>query len=129
MKNLNILSLLVVVALLFAVQPASAVVSVKNSQESTTASVSKKELKKQARMEKVMTKIQKKLDKWEKKGVDTSDPVNKWLWFAIFAWVAAVVFYILASFTAGAFWYLGYLASLAGTIFFVIWLLKVLEVM
>ncbi|MBK8490447.1 MAG: hypothetical protein IPL49_05945 [Saprospirales bacterium] len=85
MKNLNILSLLVVVALLFAVQPASAVVSVKNSQESTSASVSKKELKKQERMEKVMTKIQKKLDKWEKKVIDRNDDVGKWLWWAIFA--------------------------------------------
>ena len=119
-------------ALLFAVQPASAVVSVQDSQAST-ASISKKELKQQQRMEKRMDKIQKKVAKWEnklqKKGVDFSDPVNKWLWYAIFAWVAAVVFYILAGLTAGAFWYLGYLASLAGTVFFVIWLLKILEVM
>ncbi|MBK7410233.1 MAG: hypothetical protein IPJ40_20555 [Saprospirales bacterium] len=129
MKNLNILSLLVVVALLFAVQPASAVVSVKNSQESTSASVSKKELKKQERMEKVMTKIQKKLDKWEKKGVDTSDPVNKWLWFAIFAAVGAIVFSILGAFTVYGLWYIGYLLWTAASIFFLIWLLKYLEIL
>ncbi|MBK6621678.1 MAG: hypothetical protein IPH04_03770 [Saprospirales bacterium] len=126
MKNLNILSLLVIVSLLFAVQPASAVVSVQNSKETT--SISKKDLKKQERMEKLMDKIQKKMDKMESKGIDKNDPVGKWLWFAILAWILAIVLYILAAFTFGAFWYIAYLASLAGTIFFVIWLLKVLEV-
>ncbi|MBK7337860.1 MAG: hypothetical protein IPJ00_17625 [Saprospirales bacterium] len=126
MKNLNILSLLVIISLLFAVQPASAVVSVQNSKETT--SISKKDLKKQERMEKLMDKIQKKMDKMESKGIDKNDPVGKWLWFAILAWILAIVLYILAAFTFGAFWYIAYLASLAGTIFFVIWLLKVLEV-
>lgn len=126
MKNLNILSLLVIVSLLFAVQPASAVVSVQNSKETT--SISKKDLKKQERMEKLMDKIQKKMDKMESKGIDKNDPVGKWLWFAILAWILAIVLYILAAFTFGAFWYIAYLASLAGTIFFVIWLLKVLDV-
>ena len=126
MKNLNILSLLVIVALLFAVQPASAVVTVVNKE---TTSISKKELKKQERMEKMMDKIQKKMDKMDaKKGVDTSDPVKKWLWFAIFAWIAAIVLYILGWFIPFV-WYLGYLASAAGTIFFIIWLLKLFEVM
>ncbi len=126
MKNLNILSLLVIISLLFAVQPASAVVSVQNSKETT--SISKKDLKKQERMEKLMDKIQKKMDKMESKGIDKNDPVGKWLWFAILAWILAIVLYILAAFTFGAFWYIAYLASLAGTIFFIVWLLKVLEV-
>lgn len=126
MKNLNILSLLVIISLLFAVQPASAVVSVQNSKETT--SISKKDLKKQERMEKLMDKIQKKMDKMESKGIDKNDPVGKWLWFAILAWILAIVLYILAAFTFGAFWYIAYLASLAGTIFFIVWLLKVLDV-
>lgn len=127
MKNLNMLSLLVIFALLFAAQPASAVVTVQNG-ESTTGVISKKELKKQERLEKAITKAEKKLDKLEKKGVDFSDPVKKWLWFAIFAWAAAIVLYILGYFVPFI-WWLGYLAGLAGTIFFVIWLLKFLEVM
>lgn len=126
MKNLNILSLLVIISLLFAAQPASAVVSVQNSKETT--SISKKDLKKQERMEKLMDKIQKKMDKMESKGIDKNDPVGKWLWFAILAWILAIVLYILAAFTFGAFWYIAYLASLAGTIFFIVWLLKVLDV-
>ena len=128
MKNFNFLSLLVIISLLFAVQPASAVVSVQNK-DNTTATVNKKELKKQERMEKMMDKFQKKMDKMESKGIDRNDPVGKWLWFAILAWILAIVLYILAAFTFGAFWYIAYLASLAGTIFFVIWLLKVLDVM
>lgn len=127
MKNLNILSLLVIFALLLSAQPASAVVAVQNGQE-TTATISKKELKKQERLEKVMTKVQKKMDKLEKKGVDFSDPTNKWLWFAIFAWVAAIALYIIGYFVPFV-WWLGYLAGLAGSVFFVIWLLKILEVM
>ena len=132
MKNLNFLSLLMILGLLFAVQPASAVVSVQND-EATTTTISKKELKKQQRMEKMTAKIEKKIAKWEKKmekkGVDFSDPVNKWLWYAIFAWVAAVVLYILAALTLGALWYVAHLVSLAGTIFFIVWLLKILELM
>ncbi len=127
MKNLNILSLLVIIALLFAAQPASAVVTVQNG-ETMTGVISKKELKKQERLEKVMTKVQKKMDKMEKKGVDFSDPVNKWLWFAIFAWVAAIALYILGIFVPFVSW-LGYLVGLAGSVFFIIWLLKVFEVM
>jgi hypothetical protein len=128
MKNLNILSLLVIFALLFAAQPASAVVTVKNG-DNMTGVISKKELKKQERLEKAITKAEKKLDKLQKKGVDFSDPVNKWLWFAIFAAIAAVVFSILGSFALYGLWYIGYLLWLAASVFFVIWLLKVLEVM
>jgi Flp pilus assembly protein TadB len=128
MKNLNILSLLIIAVLLFAVQPASAVVSVQNNQETATAAVNKKDLKKQERVAKVMTKIQKKLDKMQKKGIDTKDPVNKWLWFAIIAGVLAVVLSILGWFTFGFAWYLSGLAWTAATVFFVVWLLKMLEV-
>lgn len=129
MKNLNILSLLIIVALLLGVQPATAVVSVQNTQETTSTTISKKELKKQERMEKMMDKIQKKMDKMESKGLDRNDPVGKWLWLAIIFWVIAIILYILAALTLGVFWWLAYLASLLGTIFFIIWLLKFLEVM
>ena len=129
MKNLNILSLLMILALLFAVQPASAVVSVKNSNESTTATVSKKELKKQERMEKLMDKIQKKMDKMQKKGIDRNDPVQKWLWFAIILAIASIIASILfySSWLVVGFWWLPSLLWSAASICFLIWLLKYLE--
>lgn len=130
MKNLNILSLLVIFALLFAAQPASAVVTVQNG-ENTTGVISKKELKKQERLEKVMTKVQKKMDKMEKKGIDKNDPVQKWLWWAIVLAIASIVASILfySSWLVVGLWWLPSLLWTAASICFLIWLLKYLEVM
>jgi hypothetical protein len=81
--------------------------------------------------------------KLAKPGVDFSDPVKKWLWYALTAWAAGILLYIIAtvvgvgsvaSATTGAvstglgisgiLWLIGGLLSLAGTICFVIWLVK-----
>ncbi|MCB9285416.1 MAG: hypothetical protein H6563_15230 [Lewinellaceae bacterium] len=131
MKNLNFLSLLMILALLFAVQPASAVVSVRNSNETATATVSKKELKKQNRMEKMVDKIQKKMDKLTKKGIDKNDPTGKWLWFAIILGIAAIIASILfySTWLVVGLWFLPSLLWAAASICFLIWLLKYLEVM
>lgn len=56
-----------------------------------------------------------------KMGVDLSDPVQKWLWYAIFGVVAGTVLYSVALF---AFWPLSYIAGLvylAGVICFWYW--------
>jgi len=130
MKNLNLLSLLIVVALLLGVQPATAVVSVQTNTETTTATISKKELKKQHRIEKLMDKIQKKMDKMEAKGLDRNDPVGKWLWLAIILAVASLVASILfySSWLVVGLWWLPSLLWTAAGICFLIWLLKYLQV-
>ena len=77
--------------------------------------------------------------KYAKPGVDFSDPVKKWLWYALFSWLGGILLYIISaivgvgSVTAGATTGLGLagilgliggILSLAGTVFFVIWLIK-----
>lgn len=96
------------------------------SQAMTKAEV--KEIKKEQRKVERIERIQKELQKY---GVDFSDPVNKWMWYWIFAWGAAIVVSILAwgilSSTVSGFGILGLLSSLlwlAGTISLVIWLVK-----
>lgn len=89
--------------------------------------------KKQVRTQKRVALVQKMLAKnMAKKAVDFKDPVNKWLWYAVFAWGASIVLWILAAalitgtgFLGGGI--LGLLASLValfGTVAFVIWLVK-----
>lgn len=97
-----------------------------SSQAMTKAEV--KEIKKEQRKVERIERIQKKLQKY---GVDFSDPVNKWMWYWIFAWGAAIVVSILAwgvlSSSVGGFGILGLLSSLlwlAGTVSLVIWLVK-----
>lgn len=101
-------------------------VATTNSQAMTMSAI--KEIKKEQRMEQRIERIQKKLEKY---GVDFSDPVNKWMWYWIFAWGAAIVVSILAwgilSSTVSGFGILGLLSSLlwlAGTVSLVIWLVK-----
>lgn len=55
-----------------------------------------------------------------KAGVDLQDPVQKWLWYAIFGVIAGTVLYA-AGFAFGPLWYLGYLIYLAGIICFWYW--------
>lgn len=97
----------------------------------------KRELRKQARMEKRIAKFQEKLEKrMAKKPVDFRDPVDKWFWFWIFGWGAAIILSVIGAaiavggaftggFGVGAFLLiLGWLAGLFGTISLIIWLVK-----
>jgi hypothetical protein len=128
MKNFNILGLLFILALLFTTQPASAVVSVvQTNQEASVSAMGKKELKKQARFEKIMNKLQKKMNK--RSGlIDRNDDTGKWLWWAIVLAVISVVLSIISWFVPFG-WYLSGLLWTAASICLLIWLLKYLEVM
>ncbi len=67
-----------------------------------------------------------------KRGIDFQDPVDKWLWYAIFGWAAGIVLYIIAAATVtagsvagtGILAILGYLLFLFGGISFIVWLIK-----
>ncbi|MEP7268859.1 MAG: hypothetical protein ABI844_14625 [Saprospiraceae bacterium] len=88
-----------------------------------------KEERKQAKVQKRVAMVQKMMTKnMANKAVDFHDPVNKWLWFAVFGWGASIVLWILAAaLITGGYGIIGLLASLAalfGTVAFVIWLVK-----
>lgn len=145
MKNFKFLTLLSALVFFVAVQNASAVVYVQPTQEAAVEATemdkaTTKELKRQARLEKRMAKFEKKLAKkgMTMEDVDFSDPVQKWLWFALFGWGAGVVLSILAyvfvfSLTttgfglAGIFWLLASLCYAFGSISFIVWLIKKLS--
>ena len=98
-------------------QPVGAVVSSTHTAV-TTVEQQTSTLKKEFKAEKKATKLQKMF----KKAFDFSDPVNKWLWFAIVCWGAAVILSLLP-FAVGL-WYLYGLVGTAGTVFFIVWLVK-----
>ena len=63
--------------------------------------------------------------KMAKNAIDFKDPVNKWLWFAIFGFGAALLLTILVGSTySGGIAILASLAWLFGAVAFVIWLVK-----
>ena len=117
MKILKTILLLVMGTFMFT-QPVGAIVSSTHA-SATTVEHQTSALKKEF-------KAQKKLAKFEnllaKVGIDTKDPVKKWLWFALIALIASIVFYAIGQ------WWLGYLTSTAAGIFFLVWLLKYLQV-
>jgi hypothetical protein len=130
MKNFNILGLLFILALLFSTQPASAVVSVvQTNQEASVSAMGKKELKKQARFEKMMNKLQKKMNKMGGL-IDRNDDTGKWLWWAIVLAIASIIASILfySSWLVVGLWFLPSILWTAAVICFFIWLLKYLEV-
>ena len=132
MKNTSVLSLLIIPLLLLVVQPALAVVSVNSNQETTTslAATGKKEQKQQKRLEKIMEKVGKKMDKLAKKGVDFTDDVDKWLWYAIVLGILSLVTSILFInpwLVVGFGWIPGILWT-AAVVCFIVWILKYLEV-
>lgn len=117
MKILRITLLLVMGAFLF-IQPVGAIVSSTQTTATTVeqqSSALKKEFKAQKKLAKYETLMQ-------KAGIDVKDPVKKWLWLGIIALIASIVFYAIGQ------WWLGYLTSSAAGIFFLIWLLKYLDV-
>ncbi|MEM1218657.1 MAG: hypothetical protein AAGH79_07085 [Bacteroidota bacterium] len=147
MKNFKFLTLLSALVLLVSVQNASAVVYVQPADAAVAAEATemdkatKKEMKRQARLEKRIAKFEKKLAKkgMTMEDVDFSDPVQKWLWFALFGWGAGIVLSILATilfasllttggFGLGAvFWLLASLCYAFGSISFIVWLIKKLS--
>lgn len=122
----------------FAVVPAdketsesTEVISSKDLNKANHLTLTKKELRKQKRAAKKQKRFEKRMAKvkdfMEKKGVDFTDPVDKWLWFAIFGWGAAILLSIILSIAPWGFWTVGWLISIVGlaaTVCFVIWLLK-----
>jgi hypothetical protein len=100
------------------IQPAKAIISSTNA-TSTAVSQRSFALKQEFKAQKKLAKFEKIM---QKVGIDTKDPVKKWLWFAGIALVASIVLYAIGQYT------LGYLASSAAGIFFIVWLLKYLDV-
>lgn len=117
MKILKTILLLVMGTFMFT-QPVSAIISSTHA-SATTVEQQSSALKKEFKAQKKLAKFEKFL---AKVGVDTKDPVKKWLWFALIALVASIVFYAIGQ------WWLGYLSSTAAGIFFLVWLLKYLQV-
>jgi len=60
--------------------------------------------------------------------IDLDDDVMKWLWYAIFAAAASIIFWLLAVLVVGPLIWISGLASLVSSVCFVIWLLKYLEI-
>lgn len=117
MKILRTILLLIMGAFLF-IQPVGAIVSSTNA-SATVVNRQSFALKQEFKAQKKLAKFEKFM---QKVGVDTKDPVKKWLWFAVIALVASIVLYAIGQYT------LGYLASSAAGIFFIVWLLKYLDV-
>jgi hypothetical protein len=67
-----------------------------------------------------------------KKGVDADGLLAKdakwWLKAWLLLWLGSVLFYVLGAFTLGALSYVGHLLSGLGGIAFIIWILKLVEV-
>ena len=76
-------------------------------------------------------KLNKKAAKWMKRlakkaDIDFDDPVDRWLWLWIISWGIAIVLSILGYGVGGLLirGTLAWLLWLAGTVFFIIWLVK-----
>jgi len=79
----------------------------------------KRAIKMEKRMAKLNKMIAKKMNKHQLGGFD--DPIDKWVWFAIIAAAAAIIFGIIG----GVFgWTLGALLWVAAIVFLVVWLIK-----
>ncbi|MCB0642509.1 MAG: hypothetical protein KDC44_12755 [Phaeodactylibacter sp.] len=138
MKNFKIFTLLAFFALLLGTQSVQAVVNFGTIDATTIESnkadkQTQKQLKRQKRFEKRMAKMEKKANK---KDIDFSDPVDKWLWFAVFGWAGGVILtilaYVLVFSTAGfglggVLWLLASLCYLFGSVSFIVWLIKKLS--
>ncbi|MCC6413939.1 MAG: hypothetical protein IT270_19985 [Saprospiraceae bacterium] len=95
-------------------------VSAVAAENSTVRQMLETELKADSRMEK---KIAKKMAKMEKKikkqaeAIDFSHPTDKWLWYAIFGFGAAIIVGIF-------FWELASVLALLALICLIVWLVK-----
>lgn len=122
MKKFTLIALLAAFVFSFAGTSLQAAVQIPSKE-------TKKESKWEQRLEKKMAKFTEKMEKMnQNQAIDFSDPVDKWLWYAIFGWIGAIVFYSLGYFAFGFFWWIGYLLAAFASIAFLIWILKKLEV-
>ncbi len=117
MKILRTTLLLIMGAFLF-IQPVGAIVSSTHA-SATTVEQQSSALKKEFNAQKKLAKFEKML---EKAGADLNHPVKKWLWLTLIFAIASIVLGVVGLGT------LAYLASAAAGIFFIIWLLKYLDV-
>lgn len=86
--------------------------------------VSKKKAQRKQRLLKVMAKAKKFAQKLD---IDLEDETMKWLWYAIFAYGASILIYLVSIFTFSGLGWISALCSLLASVCFVIWLLKYLE--
>ena len=128
MKQLKFTTLLLLLGAFFLVQPSYAMIETHNAVSTTTIEKQKNDLKKEFKMQKRMAKFEKL---FQKAAVDFKDPVNKWMWFWIFGWGAAIVLSIVGAaavtgLSAGfGIWYLlASLCGLFGSISLIIWVVK-----
>jgi Flp pilus assembly protein TadB len=125
MKQVRFTLLMVFGAFLF-LQPAQAAIMTRTE---TTEVVQKRndELKKEFKIQKKMNKLQKFLKKFK---IDMSDSTEKWMWFWIFGWAAAIILTVVsaASVTTlsgfGILWLLASLCWLFGSVSLIVWLVK-----
>lgn len=128
----NIAKLFAFVCLLFvsqsayAVKTVTAISPVTLETTATTTTLSKKDVKKQARLEKRIAKIEKKAAAQD---IDFYDDTEKWMWFWIFFWAVALALLIVGGVLSalggfGLFSGLASLSALLGTISLIIWLVK-----
>jgi ABC-type multidrug transport system fused ATPase/permease subunit len=132
MKHFKFTTLLLLIGAFFFVQPSYAMIETHNAQSTATIEKQTKDLKKEFKAQKRMAKLEKLFNR---AGVDFKDPVNKWMWFWIFGWAAALVLAIIGvaivagtvgtGFGIGSIIALiGWLAGLFGTISLIIWIVK-----
>lgn len=110
----------------------SAATAVADTPTSTEGSTLDKKSDLPAWKVKLIEKFEKKVAKISKKDYPAGDNLLSrdakwWLKAWIICWLGSIVFYGLGTFTVGAFWYVGHLLSLAGSVAFVIWVLKLLD--
>lgn len=148
MKNLKFTFFFLLLAAFFVNAPMSYAVKTVTTPVSTEATVkTEKKGKFFKNLKKKRTSLKQRFSKWKhnlvgkilKKGIDLQDPVKKWLWYALIGLGGAIIFSILGSVLAvgavaagtstgvGISLLLGIVAGLlylAGTVAFVIWLVK-----
>jgi ABC-type multidrug transport system fused ATPase/permease subunit len=132
MKHFKFTTLLLLIGAFFFTQPAFAMIETHTAQSEASIKKQNNDLKKEFKAQKRMAKLEKL---FKKAGVDFKDPVNKWMWFWIFGWAAAIVLAIVGAAIVvgtvgtgfgigGIIALIGWLAGLFGTVSLVIWLVK-----
>jgi Flp pilus assembly protein TadB len=128
MKQVRFTLLMIFGAFLF-LQPAHAAIMTR-TESTEVVEKQNKELKKEFKVQKKMNKLQKILKKFK---IDLSDSTEKWMWFWIFGWAAAIILSIVAVATVsttasvtgfGLLYLLATLCGLFGSISLIIWLVK-----
>ncbi len=114
--------------------PITTVEAIVSSQSTATEIAAASEPTLTKKQQRQLDRLEKKLAKAEARAaeksasaeekVDFEDPINKWMWFWIFGWSAAIIFSILGYGVIGGLYYIGYLCGLFGTVSLIIWLLK-----